>query len=373
MKSISTAMRAHLNQSTTSLASCWRIVRNDGKVFTFTDHDQDLVVDGLTYEANGSFTRTAVQSSSDLSVDNLEITGFFSGNGIFENELRAGLFDNAAVFLFMVNWQDLTMGVINLRRGTIGQVILTKQGKYQAELRGMMQPLSQNIGETFSYNCRADLGDSRCKVPLTPEVAPRSTAVVVGQACRAYAAGTLVNAQGFPVDANGQPNSAAFLDRMFVCTVAGTTAPTMPVWDFTIGTTTADNGAVWECYEAWARSVTVASVDATGRVAIAVDWTNGRDSRSVGIDLYYAGGLLTWETGSNYPGPIEILQDAYATNTMVLYLPTSFLIQPGDRAVVTPGCQRTPQMCSVRYNNILNYRGEPFVPGLDFMVNTPGG
>src|SRR5690606_28340960 len=52
------------------------------------------------------------------------------------------------------------------------------------ELRGMTQALSQRIGELYAPECRADLGDHRCKVPIAPPVVERGTAYAVGDTVR---------------------------------------------------------------------------------------------------------------------------------------------------------------------------------------------
>ena len=52
--------------------------------------------------------------------------------------------------------------------GTLGETRLTPQGYFHAELRGLSQPLAQSTLEVFSPNCRADLGDHRCKFPIQP-------------------------------------------------------------------------------------------------------------------------------------------------------------------------------------------------------------
>jgi hypothetical protein len=42
MKTISSGMSSHLSEEVTTLCTCWKIVRQDGQVFGFTDHDMDL-------------------------------------------------------------------------------------------------------------------------------------------------------------------------------------------------------------------------------------------------------------------------------------------------------------------------------------------
>ena len=165
MKSSSTQIAAHIAGETTTLATCWRVTRRDGLVLGFTDHDQDLTVEGQLYQASTGYTRSAVHTISDLSVDNLDIESALNSDTLNAADLRAGLWDGAGIKIFFVNWQDLTQGKIILKRGTIGHVEL-RDTVFKAELRGMTQALQQQIVELFTPDCRADLGDNRCKINL---------------------------------------------------------------------------------------------------------------------------------------------------------------------------------------------------------------
>jgi len=162
MKSVSSGLATHLTQEVTTLARCWKIVRQDGQSFFFTTHDVDLIVDGDTYKALAGFSATAVANASDLSVDNMEVMGVFDDDSITLEDLRAGAFDFATVYIFIVNWSDLTQGILRQRRGTLGEVTSSPQGWFTGELRGMSQLLQQQIVELYGPTCRADLFDSRC-------------------------------------------------------------------------------------------------------------------------------------------------------------------------------------------------------------------
>jgi hypothetical protein len=95
VKTISNALDAHLKQEVTTLCTCWKIVRKDGQTFGFTDHDQDLYFNGIVYECDTGYNRTAITSDEAMSVDNLNVTGFLESDQISENDLRNGLFDFA--------------------------------------------------------------------------------------------------------------------------------------------------------------------------------------------------------------------------------------------------------------------------------------
>jgi uncharacterized phage protein (TIGR02218 family) len=164
-KTITTALAQHLAGEVTTLATCWQITRRDGLVLGFTDHVGDLDVDGVTYQAASGYTRTAIRSTADLAVDNLDVESVFSDDGITEEDLRAGKYDFAEVRMFLVNYQDLGQGILKLRRGWLGEVTI-RDGMYVAELRGMTQRLQMTVGEVYTPDCSADLGDARCGVDL---------------------------------------------------------------------------------------------------------------------------------------------------------------------------------------------------------------
>lgn len=229
MKTVSLDFEQHLEEELTTLATCWHIARRDGIEFFFTDHDRDLVVDGDTYLSAIGYSRTAISNDMTLSVDNLDVMGFLDNETITAEDLRAGAYDFAEVHCFSVNWADLTMGILKQRRGWLGEVTLGENGVFKAELRGLTQALSQKIGEVYSPECRADLGDSRCKVPIQPAEILRQTAYTVGQFVRVL---TAPNSAG-----SGQDQ---YENRIYEVTTAGTTGVTEPTYDTTPGATTLD-------------------------------------------------------------------------------------------------------------------------------------
>jgi uncharacterized phage protein (TIGR02218 family) len=166
MKAATAALAQHLTGEVTTLATCWRVTRRDGVEFFFTDHDQNIAFDGHVYLARTGYSRTAIANDASMAVDNLDVDGVFDAAAITEQDMRAGKFDYAEVRVFLVNWADLTMGALKMRRGWFGEVILTEQGAFRTELRGMSQALQQRLGEIYTPECRADLGDHRCKVDL---------------------------------------------------------------------------------------------------------------------------------------------------------------------------------------------------------------
>ncbi len=164
MKTLTPALQAHLDESTTTLAWCWRIARSDGVTFGFTDHDQSLVFAGTTFEPESGFTASELRSSSDLSVDAQDAEGVLRSDRITETDILDGRWDNAEVEVWRVNWQAPSQRLL-LRRGAIGQI---RRGRlaFVAEVRSLAHVLGQTVGRTFQATCDAQVGDARCGVDM---------------------------------------------------------------------------------------------------------------------------------------------------------------------------------------------------------------
>ena len=187
----------------TDLQICWTVTKRDGEVIRGTEYDADIEITTGTYAgiycANAGITGSDIKSSSDLAVDNLEVRGALADSTVGSTgdsssssgtvtlidvsaaDIEAGLFDNAEVTTFLVNslTPDLYQHV--LRTGWIGSVQRTAEGEYRTELRGLTQALSQGIVRTYSVSCDAELGDSRCKVDMTPFNYARGVASVTSR------------------------------------------------------------------------------------------------------------------------------------------------------------------------------------------------
>lgn len=535
-KTISAPLRTHLDLTVTTLATIWRIIRVDGTNFYFTSHDRDLPFDdgdGLaTYEARSGYNRTAVSNNVGLSVDNMDMEGVFDSAAIQEDELRAGLFDHAEIRVSMVNWDDLTQGALRMRRGHIGEVILTPQGLFRAELRGLTQQLSQNIVRSYQSECRVDLGSDACTIPIRPPVLGRNQAVLVGEVFRVAtntASGiafgntiinpsfengvvaspvasidgwTIVSGQwsllssasglvaddgllylrGFsslsgevqqtmsivdlgvdlaqvalgvvqasfssrrahsdpqdlgrvlvefldaansptgvlldtgdeeispedtwvtraasnvvvPVgttkirvrllytrtfgstvqvafdnmdltmlDTTGVPTTQEIYEnRVYRVTTAGTTTGTQPAYDTTIANPTTDGTAVLVADDSFTRHGTISTV--ADRLNLAIDVSEAR-----AVDGWYNGGALIVETGPNAGAVREIKEWTQTGGVLSVFIAEPFNLTQATRIRLYPGCDKRLATCRDRFDNILNFRGEPFIPGQDALTSTP--
>jgi uncharacterized phage protein (TIGR02218 family) len=164
MRVLSAGLQEHLDTGATTLCWCWRVTRNDGIAFGFTDHDRDLVFDGTSFEASTGFTGTEISGAVGLNVDTLDVEGALKSERLSEADLAAGLYDNALIEIYRINWQNPEQRVL-MRYGNLGEVARGRQ-HFRAEIRGLAHELQQPKGRIVQYACDADLGDQRCKVDL---------------------------------------------------------------------------------------------------------------------------------------------------------------------------------------------------------------
>ena len=278
MKAISPGLASHLAGEVTTLATCWRIARRDGGVLGFTDHIRDLEIDGVVYRAASGYTRTAIRSTADLAVDNLDVESIFSDDGVTEPDLRAGQYDFAEIRMFLVNYQDLSQGILKLRRGWLGEVSI-RDRMYVAELRGIMQKLQMTVGEVYAPDCAADLGDSKCGVDLTA------------------------------LEESG--------------------------------------------------SVTSVTSDTTFNASL---------TQATG---WFDGGELSWTSGANDGQTVSVRRWDADAGKLNLFLPSLYAVEVGDAFTISPGCDKTFATCKAKFDNAINFRGFPHVPGNDQILRYP--
>lgn len=264
------------DETVTAWALCWRIERRDGVGLGLTAHDRDLLIDGNLYRASPGMTPSAIRRGSGGEADTMDVRGAFTAEAIREEDLVSGRWDGARVAVFAVDWADLGRRM-DLGRGTIGAVELG-DGGFTAELRGPASVLDRPANEETAPECRAVLGDKRCRVPM------------VGR---------------------------------------HTLAKVVSVTDETL------------------------TLDA---VEPAPDgWGNGR---------------LRWLDGAN-AGLEEVIARSQGTAVTLRLLPRH-PVAAGDRAELVKGCDKSLSTCAGRFGNAVNFRAEPFLPGIDLLTRYPG-
>ncbi|MCP4243952.1 MAG: DUF2163 domain-containing protein [bacterium] len=189
MPELSSELQEHLDSGATTLSWCWRLTRSDGVVFGFTDHDRDLEFDGTVFESEAGLIPSELRDGSDLSVDAQDAEGVLTSDKINETDIFDGLWDNAEVEVYRVNWQDVSQRFLR-RRGNVGQI---RRGRvsFIAEVRSLAHALNQPVGRTYMPTCDVELGSAKCGINLS-DPAFRGDGVVSGlRAGRTYLASGL--------------------------------------------------------------------------------------------------------------------------------------------------------------------------------------
>lgn len=86
-------------------------------------------------------------------------------------------------------------------------------------------------------------------------------------------------------------------------------------------------------------------------------------------------GTITFTSGLNDGLSMEVKEHRYRSGqgaTLILALPMPYALAEGDAYSLSKGCDKTLSTCKSRFDNVLNFRGEPHIPGLDRMLETAG-
>lgn len=267
---------AWLGAEAATIAFCWRIERCDGVAIGLTSHDRDLAIDGLVHRAAPGIAPSAIKRSAGLEADSMDVTGALTHEAIGERDLLAGRWDGARVAILAVDWTNPANRVA-LGEGTIGGVE-TSDGGFTAELRGASAALDAPVAELTAPECRAELGDVRCRVAMAGRQRIVRVTAAVGQV--------------LALD-SGEPSPGA-----------------------------------------------------------------------------YSSGRLRWLDGAN--GGLDAAIDRSEDDRVTLRQPPRLAVAAGDRGLLIEGCDKRLETCAGRFGNAINFRGEPFLPGVDLLTRYPG-
>ncbi len=280
MHTIPPALQAKLDSGATTLCRCWIVTRRDGVVQGFTDHDQTLVVNGVTCHADAGFAGSEAMARLGLAVDGVEISGALSNDALNEAALAAGHYDAARIDMYLVDWSEPALNVL-MTRGHLGEV--RREGAaFSAELRGLADVLAHESGRLYTAACGADLGDHRCRVDLDDP---------------------LYRGEGTVIALNGVSTFAV----------------------------------------------------------------SGLDDFDAG---WFAAGRLTFAAGANAGNAMEVKGHRVEGGSVIIELWQAMAepVSADDTFVVTAGCDKRFATCRDRFDNALNFRGFPHIPGNDFIV-----
>lgn len=169
MRAIPSTLQAHLDQGATTLCRCWSLMRRDGVVLGFTDHDLPLSFDGIVFAAATGLEAAETAAELGFAIGGGEVAGAFAATGLNEADLSRGLYDDARVSVWLVNWAEVSQRLL-LETGFVGEIRRGDLG-FTAEVRGLAKAFDEDRGRLYMRSCSADLGDARCGVSLAAAAA----------------------------------------------------------------------------------------------------------------------------------------------------------------------------------------------------------
>ncbi len=162
MRQIPAEMAARFGSGAAAMCHAWIVERTDGERLGFTDHDRDLMVDGVSCSAASGWTAGAANLGDGAG--DASATGALDDDRITEADIAAGLYDRARIEIWRVDWSAPDLAV-RLTVGTIARIVRTGAG-FTAEIEGPLAALDRVVGRTYGRQCDAVLGDARCGVDL---------------------------------------------------------------------------------------------------------------------------------------------------------------------------------------------------------------
>jgi len=85
---------------------------------------------------------------------------------------------------------------------------------------------------------------------------------------------------------------------------------------------------------------------------------------------WFDAGIIEWTSGANAGRRAEIMLHELSGSgaRLTLFAESVNDIAPGDAFVVFAGCDKRIETCAGRFNNVVNFRGFPSIPGQDAIL-----
>lgn len=182
-RTVPVALQAHLDTGVTTVCMLVKItprIGPDGGApvpLGLTSLDENVTYDdgadsdgAIVYHASVGVDLSAAVTTNDMAIDNAEGSSLVQAVEFdlpaTETELASGLYDFADWVQYLVNYEDLSMGHVELGRGTLGQVRLLDAGqRFTFEMLGLTNQLKQSIVQKDSLRCRARFGSQPVGTP----------------------------------------------------------------------------------------------------------------------------------------------------------------------------------------------------------------
>lgn len=277
-----------------------------------TSNTRDMVLpghSGVTFKSAAGMIPSEISQAFGETVT-MEFQGLYTAGIFTAEQVMLGVWNNAFIEIFSSPWDNPNLGELLMFTGNLGE--LEHHGSYfKGEVRGLAGRLSQDVGPVTSRACRVPFRSTECGFS--------AKYITVNSV-------SIPTELDFVIGFSGSFESRSKLDLR---------------WD-SGGTLLDGNGAAY-----------------TGNIPP----TGFFDSGSVTVGAITRE-ILTWEFE---PDPGDATQGQIR---MQFKRPFPFKVGSGDIFSIKNGCTKRVEDCQ-KYNNIANFRGEPYVPGIAVVNRVP--
>ena len=353
MRPFTASMINSLHGKTGTFCRVFIVNMKSGEVLRFSELSESIKIHNQWYlPAKGlEISNVAFTINSAVSRMSIEVVADADGTTLNLDKLRMGVYNNALFRMYVIDFEnpellDLDEGTENiLFAGNFGEISWTDQHRASIEVTGMLSQATGITLERYSPACRTDFGDRRCRVPVygtDPE------------AGREYLYGDMIRQK------NGDTGTPAdYPPFVWMCTNPGVSSSTIPTFpagpaDTVVNWGTCEFTCKANPYLRYGQVGHFTQAPEADRLWIEIVGGNPTD------DDHWLNGTIIFYTGELAGKSWEIRKST--TNVIHTFLP--FFIKPAedDWFEIMPGCDHSPGPAGCgRYDNILNYRGEPFM------------
>ncbi len=148
-------------------AWCVRIECVGGLVVRLTSYPVNLTMaTGEVYQSDAGYETTAYSGSATMAASAIDIEGIANIAGVGADDIAAGIFDNARVYIFKCNFLAPVEDYEPVAAGLFGKVSLEDE-HYRIEGMSLIDVLGQSVGKTYTAACSHTFGDARCGIDLS--------------------------------------------------------------------------------------------------------------------------------------------------------------------------------------------------------------
>ncbi len=137
-----------------------KIERLDGTVLGLTNHDRDLRVEDVIYHGKSKLDPSETQKQIGLQSDDMDVLAVIDHDIIRSEDIRMGLFDDAAVEYFLFDWEN-NKTLHHIFSGVISKIDYSER-MFRAEMDWRFSKLNHVFGQSYTEYCSAQFCDQKC-------------------------------------------------------------------------------------------------------------------------------------------------------------------------------------------------------------------